>query len=452
MKYFALTIFCLTFLNQAIAQSCQTSKGINLSENGGPYAGLWPRDQGSVGTCYVHSASDLLSSFIGGGRRFNVFEAAVANNSSADGGRPKEIMKTLVERGWACQDNGSFANLFPSQDKNIISDLMDAVAKSGMPVFYTNDPNGKVGEARQKKIAELAGKMAAGEIKPCGAYMDANVGVEEFKKLTNQVSDIDGKLKDLNDEVDVFDGWFGTRETPEINRDIALLFSKKLKLEAQSSKAHSKYLMGTSILNGGKNSLDKYSEMQAAEIVFFWAEKTYPRVESVFKAYGVSSWAPSMKQYVMEKVQREPVTNYQYAGAMYPYRLVKRLMKNACEGSSKIVIPKTLKSQSLSMRTDGVQKMTAKVESLLQASSGQGVGISMNVSVLSPQSGYHAVNIIGCRTVNGEKEYLIHNSWGTGCKSYHFRYQGPDKCQSGRVWIPSSQVMNSSQEIQWLEK
>lgn len=452
MKHYVITILFFTFFNQAHAQSCHTSKGVNLSETGGPYASLWPRDQGSVGTCYVHSASDLLSSFIGGGHRFNVFEAAVANDSSADGGQPKDIMKTLVERGWACQDTGSFSNLFPSQEKNIISDLMDAVAISGMPVFYTNDPYSKAGEARQKRIAELAGKMASGEVKPCGAYVDATDGVEEYKKLSNQVSDIESKLKELRDEVDVFDGWFGTRETPAINRDIALLVAKKTKLEVQSTKAHSKYITGTNILNDGRNTLDKYSEMQAAEIIYYWAEKTFPQVESVFKAYGISSWAPSMKQYIIEKVQRDPVTNYQYAGAMYPYRLMKRLMKNACVGSGRIAIPTTLKSKALNIKNDGTEKMTAKVESLLQKPSAQGIGVTLNVSVLSPQSGAHAVNIIGCRTVNGVKEYLIHNSWGSSCKSYHFRYQGPDKCQSGRVWIPSSQLMGNTQEIQWLEK
>jgi hypothetical protein len=452
MKYFVLTFTLFSLCAPAFAQNCQTSKGINLSENGAPYSSLWPRDQGSVGTCYVHSASDLLSSYIGGGNRFNVFEAAVANDSSADGGQPKEIMKTLVERGWACRDTGSFSNLFPSQEKNIISDLMEAVAMSGMPVFYTNDPYSKAGEARQKNIAELAGKLAIGEIKPCGAYLDADVGVEEFKKLSIQVSNIEDKIVKLQDEKDPLDGWFGTRATPVINKEIAALVSKKTKLEIQSNKAHEKYTSGSDLLKNGKNNLDKYSEQQAAEIIFYWAEKTFPKVEEVFRAYGVSSWAPSMKQYIIEKVQRDPITHYQYAGGMYPYRLMKRLMKNACTGGNRIEIPKTLKAKSMSFKTEGAAKMAAEVEFLLEKNPAQGIGISLNVSALSPQSGFHAVNIIGCRTVKGVQEVLIHNSWGSNCKNYHFRYQGADKCQSGRVWIPSSTIMSYSQEIQWLEK
>jgi hypothetical protein len=452
MKYFVLTFTLFSLSHSLGAQTCQTAKGINLSESGGPYSSLWPRDQGSVGTCYVHSASDLLSSYIGGGNRFNVFEAAVANDSSADGGQPKEIMKTLVDRGWACRDTGSFSNLFPSQEKNIISDLMEAVAMSGMPVFYTNDPYSKAGEARQKNIASLAGKLASGEIKPCGAYLDADVGVEEFKKLSIQVSNIEDKIVKLRDEKDPLDGWFGTRETTVINKEIATLVSKKTKLEIQSNKAHERYTNGTDLLTNGRNNLDKYSEQQAAEIIFYWAEKTYPKVEEVFKAYGISSWAPSMKQYIIEKVQRDPVTHYQYAGGMYPYRLMKRVMKNACSGTNRIEIPKTLKTKSMSFKTEGAAKMSAKVESLLEKNPGQGIGISFNVTAISPQSGYHAVNIIGCRTVNGVQEVLLHNSWGSNCKNYHFRYQGPDKCQSGRAWIPTSTIMSYSQEIQWIEK
>jgi hypothetical protein len=448
MKYFLSTFLFLTFVTTAHAQNCQTQQGINLSVNGGPYSSLWPRDQGSVGTCYVHSASDLLSSFIGGSSRFNIFEAAVANDSGADGGQPSEIMQTLVERGWACKDSGSFSNLFPSQEKNIISDLMDAVAGSGMPVFYTNDPYSNAGEAKQKRIADLAGKMANNEIRPCGAYLDAELGVEEYKKLSNQISKIQDEIRTLQDEKDVFDGWFGTRETSVINKEIAVLVAKKTKLGPLSEKAHKRYTTGTGVLNYGKNSLDKYSERQAAEIVYYWAEKTHAQVVAVFKAYGIASWAPSMKQYITEKVERDPVTNYQYAGGMYPYRLMKRVMKNACMGDNRITIPKTLKTKKLTASRD---VMTAKVESLLTKNPGQGVGVSLDVSNLGPQTGRHAVNIIGCRTVNGTKEFLIHNSWGQSCKSYHTRYQGSDKCQGGRVWIPATNVMNNA-EIQWLEK
>ena len=452
MKYsFLILLFVFTPLKLK-AQSCSTSGGIDLSVSPGSYSNLYPRNQGSVGTCYAHSGTDLLSSFLKI-PRLNVYDAAINTDADVDGGQPSEVMKGLIERGWACKDFGQFANLFPSTDKNIITDLMDAVARSGMPVFYSMKYDTPEGAARQKRIAELAGKMASGEIKPCGAYVYSQQGLSEFQRLEKEISRLDDKLKTLRDEKDVFDGWFGTRDTQKINADIAVIIAKKKKLEEKSEKAHDKYLKGSDLLERGQNYLDNYTELQAAEIVYYWAEKTYPAVKAAFEKYGASSWAPTMKQYIIEKVQRDPQTGYWVAGGLYPYHLLKRLIRNACTGDNRVKIPKELKSKTMLTKDHGVAKMTNKLEALLVKNPGQGVGITIQASILqSTGSGLHAVNIIGCRTVNGTKEYLIHNSWGSDCNSYHTRYRGADKCKSGRVWIPATTVMNAAKEIQWLEK
>lgn len=454
-QFIAISFVILSIAKPVFGQNCGNAQGINLSQSPGPYTSLWPRSQGSVGTCYAHAATDLLTSFIGGGVRLNVYDAAVVSDAAADGGQPAQVMKGLIARGWACKDYGQFANLFPSQTKNILTDLMDAVGTSGMPVFYTANYESKEGAARQERIAQLAGKMAAGEIRPCGVYLDAEKGVEEFKRLQTDVFRLEDKIKVLRDEKDSFDGWFGSRETVEINKDIAELITKKNKLDIKKDKAHARYTKGTGVLASGVNFqvLDNYSEQQAAEIVFYWAEKTYPAVKQAFKDYNVSSWAPTMKQYIIGKVQRDPATGYWVAGGQYPYRLMEKLMANSCQSDNRIAISKTLKTKTMTPTKEGQARMTAKLESLLQKSPAQAIGISINASILRPDSnGGHAVNIIGCRTVNGIKEYLIHNSWGSECNWYHTRYRGVDKCQSGRVWIPASTVMNSAQEIQWLEK
>ena len=453
-QFLTITFVTLSLSGTAVAQTCGTSTGVNLSQGNGPYSGFQPRSQGAVGTCYAHSASDLLSTFIGGGNRLNVYDAAIVSDNEADGGQPSDVMENLIKRGWACKDYGQYANFFPSQTKNIISDLMDAVAGSGMPVFYTGNYESREGAARQQRIAVLAGKMATGEVKPCGAYLDAHQGVEEFLKLQNNINAVDSKLKILDDELDPFDGWFGTRETSAINKDIAGLIAKKNEMTAKSDKAHNRYSKGTSILEQGKSFtvLDSYTEQQAAESIFFWAEKTYPAVKQAFTDYDATEWAPTMQQYIVGKVQRDPATGYWAAGGLYPYRLMERLMNNACKDGNRISVSKTLKTKTMST-SNGQQAMSGKIDALLQKSSPQGVGITINSSILQAgQGAAHAVNIIGCRMVDGVKEYLIHNSWGSDCNSYHTRYRGSDKCQGGRVWIPSQTVMSNAQEIQWLEK
>lgn len=455
MKRFAvITFFVFSLSASAIANSCETSTGIDLSIQPGAYSGFWPRSQGSVGTCFAHASTDLLSTFIGGNVRLNVYDAAIAGDAAADGGQPTEVLEALIARGWACKDYGQYANFFPSQTKNIMTDLMDAVATSGMPVFYTGKYESKEGAARQQRIAVLAGKMASGEIRPCGAYLDAQQGVEEFKRLQSSIYKIEDKLEVLKDEKDIFDGWFGSRETSTINKEIADLIVKKNAIEIKSEKAHNRYTKGTDVLESGSNFmlLDNYSELQAAEIVYYWAERTYPAVKDAFARYGASASSPSMKQYIIGKVQRDPATGYWAAGGMYPYRLMKTMFDNACKGDNRIKIPKTIKTKSL-RRKDGSVALTAKINSLLQKKPGQGVGITINSSILQSTNGTpHAVNLIGCRKVNGTKEYLIHNSWGSDCNSYHTYLRGPDKCKGGRVWIPASTVVNATEEIQWLEK
>jgi hypothetical protein len=129
------------------------------------------------------------------------------------------------------------------------------------------------------------------------------------------------------------------------------------------------------------------------------------------------------------------------------------MIANACKGENRVSVPKTIKTKTMLAKTVGASNMNSKVESLLLKNPGQGIGISLDASILqSTGSGSHAVNIIGCRTVNGTKEYLIHNSWGSDCNAYLPRYRGADKCSVGRVWIPATTVMNSATEIQWLEK
>jgi hypothetical protein len=454
-QFLTISFVTLSLSGAAIAQSCGSATGVNLSQGNGPYSGFHSRSQGAVGTCYAHSASDLISTFIGGNDRLNIYDAAIVSDNAADGGQPSDVMENIIKRGWACKDYGQYANFFPSQTKNIITELMDAVAGSGMPVFYTANYQNIEGAARQQRIAVLAGKMAAKENKPCGAYLDAHKGLDEFLKLQNNIQEIDSKLKTLKDELDPFDGWFGTRETATINKDIANLIKKKNDTKVKSDKAHLRYSKGNNILQAGQNFmvLDGYSEQQAAESVYYWAEKTYPAVKQAFENYGAAEWAPTMQQYIVGKVQRDPATGYWAAGGLYPYRLMERLMNNACKDENRIAVSKTLKTKTMTPASGSYQGMTTRLESLLQKSSPQGVGITINSAILQGSSGSaHAVNIIGCRTVNGTKEYLIHNSWGSDCNSYHTRYRAADKCQGGKVWIPATTVMSSAQEIQWLEK
>lgn len=300
-----------------------------------------------------------------------------------------------------------------------------------MPVFYSNDPYGKDGAARQLQIAQYAGKLATGELKVCGPYRDANLGVEEYKELNRHINQIESKIKKLEDEKDVFDGWFGTRDTKDIDKELNEHTKKKNSLKLKADAAHSRYLSGLNILNAGKNRLDDLTIQQAGEVVYYWAEKSYPAVQRVFKDYGMESSAPTMQEFILEKVKRDPIHQYKYAGGMYPYKLISRVMENACSPSMRIKIPNNIRSRSLKTSSAGQSRVGQQIDSILQKNPNQGIGISIHANLLQASSddSLHAVNIVGCRTVNGVKEYLIHNSWGSGCNSYHQSLRS--KCSGG---------------------
>lgn len=61
--------------------------------------------------------------------------------------------------------------------------------------------------------------------------------------------------------------------------------------------------------------------------------------------------------------------------------------------------------------------------------------------------GSHAVTIIGSRCVNGAKQYLIQNSWGSGCF-----YDASFECtKKGGFWAPASSVINNVRNLNYLE-
>jgi len=455
------------------AQTCESSKGINLSESPGPYSNVQVRNQGQNGNCFAYSATNLLQSYTKTNDYLNVFDAALANDQDVNGGDPASVIDAISERGWVCKDNGGlFSNLFRSKDQNIIDEVSEAIlgieSHRGMPVFYVNNsPFTEAGHQRQENIASLAAKMARGEVTNCNYIKDYTTGYKEYLDLVKKVNAIDSKIEKLKDEKSSYGAeWFwtsfGYRSNESVNNDIAAQKKKKAPLETKKEKAYARYDKAETILTKGKNNLDEYSEQKAAEIVYFWAKETYPAVKAIFTKYGIGQYVPTMSQYIQERVKADPVKQsnntygYSYAGGMYPYALVKNAVENGCAKENRVSIPKDIHAETYSMRNVSYDVVDKKIQILFEKKNPQGVGISLHASAFAPTSGIgsdmHAVNLIGCRTVNGVMEYLVQNSWGYSCTNYHTQLQKPEKCVGGRVWVSAKTLVYSASGIQWIEK
>ena len=439
---FTLTILITLISSNLIAASCETETGVNLSINGGPYATINPRNQGSIGTCFAHSGTDLISSYLKVGR-LNVLDGAVASNNSADGGQPADVMNAIFKRGWGCSDGGQFWNLFPSSSTNVISELHTLLMT--LPLYYTNDISSSAGIARHQKIAAQATKFASGEEKPCGVY--------------TKFTDAEAKLETLDKDIERIENYVHKLEKQERTAKInTALKAHKATLAAKKSSAakfEKIYSTNQDILDAGHYNLDKYSIEEAAEIVYYWTKEIQPQIWKVLDKYGMGKFGPSSKQLINDKLTYDPKSKNWSGGAYsYAHTIVEWYMKNSC-ANSKIAIPTNLIAKTLNTKKEGSAAIRSQIESLLESKNPQGVGISIEADLIGPNSAtaQHAVNLIGCRTLkNGIKEYLVHNSWGSGCKSYHMAYQGPDKCQNGRIWVSADLLSSKSSEIEWIQK
>lgn len=60
--------------------------------------------------------------------------------------------------------------------------------------------------------------------------------------------------------------------------------------------------------------------------------------------------------------------------------------------------------------------------------------------------GNHASLVIGTRNNGGKCEFLIRNTWGTGCGNYSKDF----KCENGNIWLPEDVLKNNLYRIQHL--
>jgi hypothetical protein len=132
---------------------------------------------------------------------------------------------------------------------------------------------------------------------------------------------------------------------------------------------------------------------------------------------------------------------------------MKKIMAKSCK-NNKINIPNNIRTKHYYLPSER-QLGQDKIKFLLEKDSPQGVSINLHAKLLqkgsfnkSDTDDLHAVNIIGCRTVGGKLQYLIHNSWGSSCINYAPQFD----CVEGRAWINAQSVLSASSEVLWLER
>lgn len=467
------SIFIFNFVH---ADSCDSAAGIDLSAPGGPYNGVHTTDQGNLGTCYAHSATNLLRSRHDISSYVNIIDAVMNSEHAVSGGHVKDVINGLMERKgpcmlrgkkyenrpWVCLNSTEFENLFPSKKVNIIAELNEIILE--MPILYSNTMTNKhVYNPRPKAIADEAIRQIREGDPECSYMNRLSHYHQEYKKLIEQYDSIADHLRDLKEERSstIVSEWINVNiwgERPNSDIDAEIEEKKNLLRETNNQRqvAFDKYYEMEKLFENSNRRYDTFDSLSitdAASMVKAWAQRVYPKYKNVFAKYGISKYAGSIEDFINKSLW-DPEHGYQYSGQDYGYKRVQDAVNDGCYLANRHCLESNLSVESMNVKKEGSTKVISQMERLLEQEKPQGISLNVAIKVLDgTDRGYHGVNVIGCRTVdyNGykQKEFLIMNSWGESCKSYKTSLQ--KTCVDGKVWVPADYAINNSTGIQWID-
>lgn len=78
---------------------------------------------------------------------------------------------------------------------------------------------------------------------------------------------------------------------------------------------------------------------------------------------------------------------------------------------------------------------------------GKGAAGSL-LSASDDECGMHVALLVGKRVEKGVKQYLLRNSWGTGCDAGQY---GDNECRCGHVWLNAKVLLDNTQQVSWVK-
>lgn len=422
----ALLLLLLPFSVLAVENKCLSERGIRLDDIGKPYYNSPIKDQGKLGNCFAYSSTELVKTFLGLNVEINVFEAALRAGSDVNGGQPYGVISALGKAHTICTNLDSYKNMFPSQDTNLVSELKDVIREYP----YFSGP-----------MKEEAKKILNGDTKGTHIINDMSSGLNDYNSSLFQINSLEERIKQLEKSKSIFNR-NSTNEAIQVEIDKLKISLVQLRIKRDAS--HERYLKGSEVVNLMKYRLEKLSATEAGEVIAYWTKALYPSVITLFKKYSVpENTIPTMMEFLENR------SNMAFAGTTYANFLALLAGTKNCQGKFVQSIPE-FKAESY--EEDQHHLFEGKIDSLLSKSSPQGVGLNINSDAISKDEyrtgGNHAVQIIGCRQLNGQKQYLIKNSWGGRCGMY------PDSasCKDGKVWFGADKLLLYATEITWIRK
>ncbi len=93
-------------------------------------------------------------------------------------------------------------------------------------------------------------------------------------------------------------------------------------------------------------------------------------------------------------------------------------------------------------------QLMAKLNATLSAGKIASIGYNGNLMWglnVKSINGDHASPVVARRSVRGVCQYLVRDSFGTSCSIYGSKFSGPDRCESGNIWLTEDELAGTSQ-------
>ena len=479
MKTLCYTLLSVFAFN-SFAQTCDESKSVNLTDKGSSLENLRTTDQNGLGICHIEQLHKMLKAKIPGSPDLARVQLAIAEKKQRD---IEKTDKKAVR--WMSPDLKSGGTYIDAGNSCEAYKLI----KGADICLSSNDQFEQLTDLEPNRQQEIMHRLAT--------YFDANK-----KSPSNEIL---GLLKDFGPSLE--NGWKSCNVDQEVFDKFKNSYTLYLMGDAVSNKhrfkksfkvtlplaANDLMLTAADILEGktfSQKVFEQYKLMSEApqEVLNAYYEllASYKKTETCMldqiktvnqdlycapigttdtRVIELNKFGMGMSDIV--RILKGDSDRDQFFGDVFK-----------CAGNQKVKIPemncRDVNLLTLAKAATNLDEYHQLVASKLDEQLAQGtpIGISTctrwfrNPNVKSVHigegiykcgdktdpdykngEGSHAVTVIGSRCRNGVQEYLIQNSWGSGC-FYHKDFECTKK---GGFWAPVSSVVNNIRTLNYLE-
>ncbi len=471
----------------AIALSCRESVSVNLSDPGGTLHPLRVTDQNGLGICHIEQLSRLIQARLPGHPRLSRLQLAIAEKSARDA-KMLRVNKNAVRVYKNNQIHGTYIDV-----GNTCSAY--ELIKGKAICSASSD--------RFENLTKFNPDDQARIIKTLSSYFDNRKQSLAFNDLAgNRVtsSRIDIAIKACPPDFKIFQrlkasyekhlnqnkNFLGSDEFQSRGKELSINMLIMTSLQFLSNESYEQHLK--KVLKGAEVASNSTSGRELSASIMAYANELRAKESCIANQMRARENVPSCES----ALGKSTLDLINLTSLGMTIREIGRILEGDndrdvffseafnCSNDDKTVIPSNITCKKIDLdafwkSSKSEAEYHSKVDPLIESSIAKGIPVGVSsctrffknpkartlqlgtnqftcgdskVSDYSKGEGSHAMTLIGSRCKNGEKQYLVQNSWGAGCSYYHESFECTGK---GGFWAPASVVLNNTRLLNILD-